>query len=412
MRTTRHFRRSAGYTLTELLLAMGLFSIVGMGLVTLLSRATDFLTMGASSAETMDALQAFSETFGEDVSTLYCVPDTVVGAPWVRLYSDHVDSDIDVELDDQADARIQRLFFTRLIPREATSPMTRTAGTKVEGTAYMDQSADLSESENGELLATGGLQEIFWAAVPEDKSDLAVTRLYRGYRSPIGGDATLFPRSAAGDPGTLPEELGPIHRNQIVSVARPVLSGVLYFGVQFWSRKTTTWDSDTAARNGGPVDTWDSTRGIMPLLSNRARYDGFLFAKGSGSLDDPTDDTFPRRMRVTLVVEEIGAKAKIGYLNEDLPADARYVSLEDARFIPPSDTTRRFVKIGSEWIEFVQTDGNTLTNCKRGARGTVPQLHAADSRVHHGRTIVREFNIPTFRDTYADDLPAVGGRMR
>ena len=79
-------------------------------------------------------------------------------------------------------------------------------------------------------------------------------------------------------------------------------------------------------------------------------------------------------------------------------------------FVPGADTTKRYVKIGAEWIQFTGMEGNTLTGCVRGARGTTAAVHELGSIVHHGRTVVREYSIATFRDTYQDDLPALTRR--
>ncbi len=400
--------RRAGYSLTELLMAMGLFSLLGIGLVALLSRASDFLTAGQAGAETMDALQTFTESFAADVETLYTVPDADTGRPDVRMYSDYVNCDVDG--DETDDAVIQRLFFARLIPREATSPLTRTAGTVVGAVGVLDQAGDLAEADEGALRATGGLMEVFWTAVPDDADDPAVLTLYRGFRSPIGGEESLFPSGAASDPGVTAEEKGATTKAQIVRVARPILSSVLYFGVRFWSRRTKTWDENEAPRNGGPLQTWDSTRGIMASVGRGSRYDGFELARGEGSLADPTDDTYPRRLRVTLVVEQVRNNAAIGFLAADTSADAKYVDLQDAGFLPAAAMRERFVKIGGEWIEFTGIEGNTLTGCARGARGTAATAHGMGTPVHHGRTVVREYTIATFRDTYQDDLPTLTGR--
>ena len=415
VRTAPARPRDGGYTLTELLLAMGLFSMLGVGLVSLLSRASDFLTVGTSTTETLDSLQTFSEAFSEDVATLYTVPASESGRPDVRMYSDVVECRLGEEgedfPDDRDKAEIQRLFFVRMIPNEGTAPLTRAAGMNVEAKGVLDQQNDSAESADAQLRATGGLMEVFWAAVPESMDDPAVMRLYRGYRSPIGGAESLLPTGYAGDAGTSKADRGARDRHEIEQVARPILSGVLHFGVQFWSRRTETWDERVTPPKG-PLHTWDSTRGIMPRLQRGGGHDGFNLAQGAESLDDPTDDTFPRRIRVTLVVEEVAKKVNVGTLAEGVDKSAKYIRVEDARFIPAIDQKRRFVKIGAEWIEFSGVDSRdgTLQGCVRGARGTVARAHSAGAPVHHGRTVVREFRLATFRDTYADDLPAKVGR--
>jgi prepilin-type N-terminal cleavage/methylation domain-containing protein len=402
-----------GFSLIELLVAMSIFSVMGIAIVTLLARASEFSRSGSSTTETLDALQTFTETFTADVSGLYSRADSDDRAPDVRLWSDVVKSDVNG--DGKPDAPIRRLMFVRMVPDEASGAVTRPAGSVVGAKEYYDLKDDYAEAVGGKLRATRGLMEVFWTAVPEDAANPAVMTVYRGVRSPIGrkDPFPLFPSRSASDPAARgPVERGPVDLPEIRQVARPLLSGVLYFGLDFWSRRTQTWDPSQAPPEG-PLSVWDSTRGVMPKGKG---FDGFWFAKSSGAqekptLDDPTDDTYPRKVRVTMVVEESGQAARTGMLLEDLPPDATFMEISDTAFLPAIDTTRRYVKVDAEWIEFqgIET-GRRITGCKRGARGTTPALHARGAKVHHGRTIVREIAVATFRDAYRDELPAITGR--
>lgn len=405
--------RERGFSLIELMVAMSIFSLVGIGIVTLLARASDFSRSGTSTTEILDSLQTFTDTFSKDAATIYSRADAEDGAPDVRFWTDVVRCDVDA--DQKPDATIRRLMLVRMIPDETASPVTRSAGSALNATKYVDQQADIEEAAAGKLRATGGLMEVFWTAAPASKDDLAVMTLYRGVRSPVGGAGSLFPSKRASDPMAKgPEERGPVHADEIRRVARPVLGGVLYFGVECWSRHTTTWDPAMPAPRG-PVAVWDSTRGILPRGDGKDG-ESFVFQTDYGSLGrpslaDPTDDTWPRRLRVTLVVEESGQAARTGILQDTLPPDGRTILVSDTRFIPGTDTTQRFVKIGAEWIQFESVDGNRLTGCKRGVRGTLATAHEVGSRVHHGRTVVREIEIAAYRDVYTgNELTARTGR--
>lgn len=414
MRMTMRNPRPAvgGFNLVELMVAMMLFSVIGVALVSLLSRSADFLTRGASAVETMDALQMFSEAFERDIQTLYTQRDADEGLPAVRMFSDHVNVDIDDEPDGKTEGRVQRLFFVRMIPDEATASTTRTAGTVIEAKSYLDQDKDAEEAAKGDLKPTGGLMEVFWTALATPGEDPAILTLYRGYRSPIGGEGSFMPTRPGDDPGATEPERGPKHRKEVLKVTKPVLGGVLYFGVDFWDRHTTTWDDAVKPGSGGPLRVWDSTRGILPKGTG---FEGFFLAKErvigeDGPAQDPTDDVFPRRVRVTLVVEQLGRAARTGVLAESVTTEARSIAVTDPSFIPPTEGTQRFVKIGAEWIRFEAVDGSRLTGCTRGVRGTVPAAHEIGVRVHHGRTVVREYEIPTYRDTYQEELPSNTGR--
>lgn len=416
-------RRRAGFSLLELLVAMSIFTLIGVGLVTLLARTSEFTRAGTSKTETLDALQTFTETFDRDVAGLYTTPASETGTPDVRLYSDVASADVDG--DGRKDVPIRRLMFVRLIEQEATSPATREAGTTVGAEEYLDLDRDAEEAAAGKLRATGGLMEVFWTAVPESADDLAVMTLYRACRSPIGPPPPVPAPGVPGgvvDPAATPSllpvrsgndltaagmpERGPLDLPEIRSVARPVLAGVLHFGVEFWGRKTETWDPAEPPPKG-PLLVWDSSRGI---LAKGKGVEGFFLAQGPDSLDDPGDDTFPRRIRVTVVVEEVGRGAVRGRLFSELAPDSKTVELYDASFLPANDTTRRYIKIGAEWIAFDNVDGNRLTGCSRGVRGTVAGAHSQGAVVHYGRTVVKEYAVATFRDAYRDELPALTGR--
>lgn len=403
-------KKSHGYTLVELLLAMGLFAALATGLIALLARSSEFLTSGASQTETMDSLQTFAEAFSSDVSTMASRADSDTGTPDVRLYADWVP--FDLNNDNRPDATVQRLFFVRVMSNETTNPLTRDAGSAMGAKEYLNQVDDEKQSVDGTLLAPGGLMEVFWTALPESADDLAVLQIWRGYRAPIGGRGSFIPLRASRDPQGSAAEKGPSKPSEVRAVARPVLSGVLYFGVDFWARRTTTWDPKTRAKDGGPLGTWDSTRGILPLGED---LEAFYLSKRKGfndqtSLDDPTDDTFPRKIRVTCVLEELGRNARVGYLSEDLMADAKSIALDDTRFFPASETADRFVKIDGEWMEVGTPNGNVLPVRRRGVRGTEVAVHKTGTKIHHGRTYVAEYDVAAFRDTYRDELPALTGR--
>jgi prepilin-type N-terminal cleavage/methylation domain-containing protein len=405
---------AAGYTLMELLLAMALFSALSTGLIALLARSSEFLTSGASQTETMDSIQTFAEAFGSDVSTLASRADSDVGIPEVRLYCDFANSDTDG--DKKPDLTIQRLFFVRTIPDELSLETGWRSGITVGAKDYVNGiGPDEKKAADGTLRASGGLMEVFWTALPDPGAppNSGVMQIWRGFRAPPGGPGSLLPLKGGRDMTATPAERGIVDAVQVRAVAKPVLSGVLYFGVDFWGRHTTTWDGKVRNRDGGPFRTWDSTRGILPLGEDD--IDTFYLSKkkspqDTDSLYDTTDDTYPRKIRVTCVVEELGRNARVGYLNDDLTKDAKSIPCTDTRFFPATETSRRYVKIENEWIEVGTPSNGAFPVLQRGARNTVAAAHATSAAIHHGRTFVQEYDVATFRDTYRDELGAQTGR--
>lgn len=401
-----------GYTLIELLLAMALFSALSTGLIALLARSSEFLASGASQTETMDSIQTFAEAFGSDVATLASRADCDTGVPDVRLFCDFANSDTDG--DKKPDLTIQRLFFVRMIPNETSLESGLRSGITVGAKDYLNGiGTDEKKVADGTLRASGGMMEVFWTALPDPAGNAGVMQIWRGFRAPPGGPGSLLPMKGGRDVLATAAEKGPIDAVQVRAVARPILSGVLYFGLDFWSRRTSTWDTKIRARDGGPLRTWDSTRGILPL--GEEDLDSFFYSKkksqqDTASLDDTTDDTYPRKIRVTCVVEELGKSARVGYLNDDLPKDSKSVACSDTRFFPATDTARRYVKIDNEWLEVGTPATGVFPVIARGARGTMAAIHTAGAMIHHGRSFVQEYDVAAFRDTYRDELGAQTGR--
>jgi len=207
-----------------------------------------------------------------------------------------------------------------------------------------------------------------------------------------------------------------------LAIGGPVLitDDLLYLGVKFWTPETTNWScapSDAACV--GPSDLWDSTRGSNALSL-------FQYYVGQGSLDDPSDDVFPPRIRTTVVLEPRNYTAILAKLQEDLSADATGIVRLDTTLGFPKDATQlpylgpganqtayveqqdsvQYVKIGSEWIHYDRVDGNTIIISQggRGARGTANQtgsagsIHPAGSLVHVGKTFTFTYRLPTHRE--------------
>jgi prepilin-type N-terminal cleavage/methylation domain-containing protein len=404
--------QAAGYTLIELLLAMALFSALSTGLIALLARSSEFLASGASQTETMDSIQTFAEAFRNDVSTLASRADCDTGLPDVRLFCDYANSDTDG--DKKPDQTIQRLFFVRMIPNEFALETGQRSGVTVGAKEYVNGLGnDEKHAADLTLRATGGMMEVFWTALPDPGANPGVLQIWRGFRAPPGGPKSLFPMKGGRDVLATAAEKGIVDMVDVRAAARPILSGVLFFGVDFWGRRTTTWDPKVRNRDGGPFVTWDSTRGILPFGEDD--IGGFFLSKkktqnDTDSLYDTTDDTYPRKIRVTCVIEALGRNARVGYLNEDLTKDAKSIPCSDTRFFPATDTARRYVKIENEWLEVGLPANGAFPVLQRGARNTVPVLHSAGSMIHHGKSFVQEYDIAAFRDTYRDELGAQTGR--
>jgi hypothetical protein len=105
---------------------------------------------------------------------------------------------------------------------------------------------------------------------------------------------------------------------------------------------------------------------------------------------------------VLLVLDRVGTDATTGELARPLSTDDTSIPVDDARFAPAIDPVSRYVKIDEEWIRWSSRDGSSFAVDRRGDRGTRPTAHEAGARVRAGAVLIREFDVPAFREDWND----------
>ncbi len=367
-----------GFTLIELLTAIAIFSILVVMLFQMVKSALDVWALGERGKDATEKSAAVLDEIATDLRMLRA--DSPLGstnAP-VRMISDYAEYDFD--LDRTPDSVVQRLRFVRALPEERTDPRLRVAGDEVGAKSGFTEGTETASP----TLPPCGLAEVFYSTLktPEKGVDPARLTLVRGMRSPIGRAGSFLAVE-------LPDDVRALQRDTI-----RLADGVLYLGFQFWSRDTSDWNAKENDE-GGPLTTWDSTRA---LLLDKQGHDKFLLAKDAASLANADDDVFPRRVRVTLVVERDEDEAAMMVLEQDLSASTQRVKLSPLRLLEPLATYKYF-KIGGEWFEWIEIRGDEVV-VKRGVRDTLPDNHAAGSRVHIGTTFERTIEIPVYREDW------------
>jgi len=439
-----------GVTLLELLVAMTIFTMLGLSLMLILRGGLTTWRRAEARRESYDAAQAVLGQLREDLLAAeppHDTPQAGLGPVDVRFLCDR-------------DPRtgLQRLFLVRSIKAESEHPITGLAGTSLAGDAVLDYRGDLSEARNvrvflrggsiltggvvaeGEdslvlrtrdgaevevafdsiarfvpasrLRATGGSQEVAWV-LGDDRV------LYRGIKSPIGPPNSLF---ASQDPYELAPRAGAdgearedLSDPDLPALLRPFASDVLYVEYRFWTQYSTTWDLDEPCRRfpyadeeSGPLDYWDSTRALLAPPSgggDRRLFDTFV---DTGSLSDSRDDVVPAKVFVTLVLEEAVQAGSTTFLEGPVSASDDQLYVQDPGRLNPQGG---FVLIEDEWIEFSAVVGSRVQVAPdgRGARGTTPADHGGGLEVTAGRTFSAIMNVPCYREDWADGL---GGAAR
>jgi hypothetical protein len=405
----------------ELLIAMALFSVLGIALIALLRQSTAFLDRGQAGSELQDLMENGERLLTDDIANVYDQPSNTEGLPDVRFTSWRVPFDTDA--DGEPDTYGQQLSFVRSVQGEASEPLLRDAGSKPGAMAEIDGDDDQAEGAKGDLRPAGGKQEVAWLVVPNGKRaredpefEQGLMTVYRGTRVPVGGspERTLLPAELPPLRGTkrrAGSRLGVTSAREAGERLRPVMTGVLHLSFEFFSRHTvpeagrlvvggSLVEPRPPQKGGGGLSpTWDSTRGILPAGIGA---DQFFLGAGAASLDNSVDDIFPPKVRITLVVDRIGTDARTGELVRGIGPDDTTLQVDTTRFAPGGDPVGRFIKVGNEWIQWADREDGVFTVAMRGARGTKKEAHAPGDVVRAGATLVKDVPVPAHREDWND----------
>ncbi len=170
----------------------------------------------------------------------------------------------------------------------------------------------------------------------------------------------------------------------VYRITTPILQELLHVEFRCWAQSTRSWDD-----GGGALPNWDSARGGW--LVDEQSGGEFALDRGAASADVPYDDVHPHGILVRCVVAQPASFAAEGLLAQPANADDDVlVLLAGDRF--PGPVTGGFVKLRGEWLSYGERDGDVLRGVRRGQRRTKALDHPAGTRVHVGRTV--EFVVP------------------
>jgi prepilin-type N-terminal cleavage/methylation domain-containing protein len=406
-----------GFTILELLVAMSMFAILGIAVVSLLGQGLNLFTSGTADTTMQDRIQAILPVIREDFAAIQPAespevlpppppegaelpppapddPTQVVEGPRSRLIADTF------KLKNLGSDRASDCYyvgFVRSNAREGEDSILRNAGSTPAGNGVELKAYDPSTVESGttgNLLATGGLQEIVYVAIPDDPDMPGMLTLYRLFRAPAGG-----PKSLLAVVGGLPVNFDSVEK--IRAAGRPVLEGVLHFGVTFRNVFATSWNDGDGKKftDGSPYvgPVWDSTRANHPI---------FMTPDGKKSLGDVKDDVFPAMARIdlTLAVEgPYGFNRGEALLAAPMPLDERRATLTDVEPLFRPGPRERFLKIDAEWMSVTAeaTDfAEKRVTVGRGKRLTKAVEHRVDEPVYFGYPVTTDVTL-LFKDRYA-----------
>lgn len=413
--------RARGLTLLELLIAMTIFSVLGIFLFTLVARSLEIYRSAEGEGELIDDLDTGLSPLIDDLSCVSIGDPSGSGqkvefrCTHDRRYIPSTEAGANAGKDrpiaySVGDCRSFVLRFVRTFPgSELESTIGRFAGTSNDAKNYIDGVDDLEESgaikatrrgvvtrsaEKGGaqqpptpgLLAPGGLTEVMYFVESGPFDPPGLSTLYRCARSPVGGSGSFF------DPGML-DQMTP---EWIAARGVPIVSHVAYFAVLFWSQASESWmTAETldgrgiGVRDGswrGSEYFWDSTRG---------RLSEFSLSRGAGSLQNYRDDIFPSRAMIVMTLAS-GGSADGGLVVGKIPQDAKTIGVTNPKAVKAAAENGGYVKIGDEWVRVRSVDGNQMT-VDRGVRQTTPSVHEPGTPYFAGRTFTKVVEIPAHR---------------
>jgi prepilin-type N-terminal cleavage/methylation domain-containing protein len=395
-------RRAKGFTLLELLVAMGIFLVLGTSLMVILRGGLATWRRSEARQESFAAAQSLVSQLAEDLRSTVAPHDTPLEGM----------GDVEARMlcDTDAAGR-QRLFLVRTLKAESEHPITGLAGTTIGADRNVDYREDLEEARESRLRATGGAMEVAWVMGPDDV-------LYRGVKAPPGPPGSLFadedpyelspptattPTPAGATPAAVAAPRAP--DADLPPLLRPFAMNVIHLEFRFWTQYSTSWDPTAPPRRrtqanekSGPLLYWDSTRAVLaPEDDDRRRFDTFV---SRASLADPRDDVFPAKVRVELTVREHPAAGSSTFLTRPASRTDTELYVQDPGRLPPGGG---HLLLDREWVKYdeVQRDRVVVSQNGRGARGTAAVEHDL-VEVVVGRSFVVIVDVPAWREDWSD----------
>ena len=411
--TDRIRRGTGGYTLLEVVIAVGILTLLGSGLATLLTQGISIWRRAENRGRVYDQARILLERMAEDIRSTVVLSSSAGGDAWVRFICDE---DL---------LGRQRLRFVRTISAETSDAILRHGGKtlSLKSPAVYDGNNDSKEARHGRLGAPGGLMEVIYLRDPR----LSESHLWRGFRSPVGGMRSLVNQEVPGEEklaelseviaelekralgGAMTEKEQQEHLDReaqavddfewnMSQMGRPLTDGVLFLGFSFWGPTTNTWDESEkplelagGSRPSGPLFHWDSTRAILNWTGGDS--DEFMFRSIDGSLTDSSDDIFPEQVEITLVLRDDNSESF--YLVDRISKNDDFFRVSKP-FSLPENEADRYLLVGGEWMYMRAVDGTrvSIESYGRGRRGTEPTSHLAGDRVDLGATFRRVVEMP------------------
>lgn len=368
-----------GFTLIEMLIAMGLLATLGTFLVALLRNGFELYEKGDSRGDLYTNGTRILEMLEDDLLAVHSGPDG-------RLIIESGVSGAST----RGDTFVLRLV--RDVPEgEQNHRVLRRAGTRTGTFERNYDGTDPGPEGRLEIAPPSGLEEVAYALVaePSDSADRpGILTLYRGVHAPAFDSKSFFDPEKPVDEAWIRERL------------RPVATDIIGLWVLCYSQASEDWSEEevlngSAASLAQSLASWDSTRGILPKSV-------FPLARSQASANDARDDVYPQRVRIVLQVARGGrpdARLRAGFNVDDSA-----LRLRTTKGLPNEESFDRYLKLGNEWLQVLQTDSSDARVARRRRHTVLTQATVpAGAPVYAGKTFRKTMAIPGRRSFWVED---------
>ncbi|MEW6743688.1 MAG: type II secretion system protein [Planctomycetota bacterium] len=382
----RPAKASRGFTLMELLAATAVFGMLGVMLFGILQGSLELWRRGESGRDFAERADRILDRLALDLR--HVVADNTDGspAPRVQFRCDFVGADTNG--DSVIDRRVQRLRFVRVAYEARTRALLTESGTDPLAREYFNLITDEERRQGKAFLPYGGLGEVCFVPVgATTRRDDGLLTLLWAFRSPVGGDGSLFQDASVEEPGLKPD------------VFEELATGLLHLGFAFRLPSSGSFEEGVS---GGVGRVWDSTRAILPASGT---INAFAFAQSEEELgEDPLarthDDLFPYQVEITLI---LGPASQEGQQTELLSpvaeeVDRPLLEVRSTTALLRAEGVGKLVKVGGEWMEFEKVDASRIHVQRRALLDSPRSPHQKGEPVRFGQRFRRVVTIPCFRE--------------
>jgi prepilin-type N-terminal cleavage/methylation domain-containing protein len=384
----------AGFTLLELTVVLGVLAAFTLFLIQILIGGVELFDEGESGQTMADRTNVAAQSTREALESMVgpVRPSFERGPPDARLLVQWTPLGL---VQDEPAALVQALRSTvALDPVTEDRLLARVLREQAVASAASG-SDDAVGARLAELVAAaprtgrGGMLLLPWPAGDADGAllDLRIGRFLPGERIAVDRRRSV----SLIDVADLRDD--PVSAELLRAHTELLASGLLHVEFRMWSQYTR--DFEGRPGENGPEWVWDSARAGL-LAEHEDPRQRFSLDLGPASLEDATDDVHPRWLRVTLVVAQEPAEARLA---EELSVAGTELRLIESDALPEL-TAGSHLKIGGEWLRVGSAAGTRVSGLRRGERNTKPRPHRFGAPVRIGRTVELTLRVPHGKDDW------------